>query len=124
VSWMFPGATGKPIRLQLLADRHVCAAFKAVGVPWKGWYAFRRGAATYLLLDMGLGFDEVRAILRHDIRSKVLEKQYAAEVAKRAAQKKQVLAIGAKIDAGFTQRKTDQKALQIAAAQDVPSMVN
>jgi hypothetical protein len=79
---------------------------------------------TYLLLDMSLSFDDVRAILRHDPRSKVLEKHYAAVTAKRAAQKRQVLAIGQKIDNAFAQRKAEQEALLISASQTRSTMLN
>jgi integrase len=107
VGWMFPGQTGKPFRLHAFAARVMKPAFEKAGLQWKGWYAFRRGAATYLLLDLGLDFDSVRAILRHELKSKVLEKHYAAEQARRAAQKRVALAIGQRIDAQFAQREQE-----------------
>jgi hypothetical protein len=75
---MFPGQTGKPIRLHAFAARVMKTGFRKSRLTVEGWYAFRRGAATYLLLDLGLDFDSVRAILQHDLKSEVLEKHYAA----------------------------------------------
>jgi len=116
--WMFPGATGNPIRLSARAHRVMIPAFKRAGVKWRGFYALRRGATDYLLVDSGLSLDDARAILRHDPRSKVLEKHYAARVAQQNVQKRAALAIGKKIDAAFAQREAEQ----IASAQS--SVVN
>lgn len=108
MSWMFTGATGKPLRTSALGSREMKPAFERAGVEWRGFYALRRGASDYLLLDMQLEFDEVRAILRHDPKSKVLEKHYAAEAAKRGVQQRTVLAVGKKIDAAFALRQAEQ----------------
>ena len=116
MSWMFPGATGKPIRTSALGFRVMKDAFKRAGVEWRGFYALRRGATDYLLLDMQLEFDEVRTILRHDPRSKVLEKHYAAEAARRGVQQRTALAVGRKIDAAFAERE----AAQIARLSTLP----
>jgi len=110
MSWMFPGATGNPIRLNRHAQRVMKPAFKKLGIEWRGWYALRRGATDYLLLDMQLEFDEVRTILRHDPRSKVLEKHYAAEAARRGVQQRTALAVGRKIDTAFAAREAEQMA--------------
>jgi integrase len=112
-SWMFPGATGAPVRLDSVAERIMKPLCPKLHIEWRGWYAMRRGATDYLLLTLGLEFDEVRAILRHDPRSRVLEKHYAALAAQRGVQKRTVVAIGKKIDAAFTQRAlTEAAALQ------------
>ena len=110
MSWMFPGATGNPIRLNRHAQRVIKPAFKKLGIEWRGWYALRRGATDYLLIEMGLEFDDVRKILRHDPKSKVLEKHYAAEAAQRGVQQREVLAIGRKIDIAFAEREAEQMA--------------
>jgi integrase len=110
LSWMFPGATGKPIRTSALGSRIMRPAFQRAGVEWRGFYALRRGATDYLLLDMQLDFDEVRTILRHDPKSKVLEKHYAAEAARRGVQQRIALAVGKKIDAAFALRVAEQVA--------------
>jgi integrase len=110
VSWMFPGATGNPVVLAALARRTLKAAFEKAGVEWRGWYAFRRGATDYLLLTMGLEFDEVRAILRHDPTSRVLEKHYAAEASRRGVQQRIVVAIGKKIDAAWQKEEARKTA--------------
>ena len=106
-SWIFPGATGKPLRTSALGHRVMKDLFKRAGVEWRGFYAFRRGATDYLLLDMQLDFDEVRTILRHDPKSTVLEKHYAAEAAKRGVQQRKALSVGKKIDAAFALREAE-----------------
>jgi integrase len=97
VDWMFPGATGLPIRLSALAVRIVRPAFKKAGIKWKTWYGFRRGAGSYLL-RLGLSRAEVRSILRHDLNSKVLERHYANLEAEQAEQKRAVITVGNKIE--------------------------
>ncbi len=113
-----PWRDRNPIRLSALAHRVMIPAFKRAGVAWRGFYALRRGATDYLLVDSGLSLDDARAILRHDPRSKVLEKHYAARVAQQNVQKRAALAIGKKIDAAFAQREAEQ----IASTQS--SVVN
>jgi hypothetical protein len=46
--WMFPNSIGGAFDLDNLADRVIKPAFKANGLKWKGWHAYRRGLATNL----------------------------------------------------------------------------
>ena len=67
--WMFPNKIGGALDLHNLADRVIKPRFKANGLKWKGWHAYRRGLATNL---HGLGLPDIviQATLRHeDIRT-------------------------------------------------------
>lgn len=59
-------ATGPifPVDLDHMGRRTVKAAMKKVGLPWRGWHAFRRGLASNLF---ALGADDitVQRVLRH-----------------------------------------------------------
>lgn len=124
VAWMFPGETGNPIRLHALAERKLKAACEKVGLDWRGFYAFRRGATDWMLLDLGMEFDEVRAYLRHEPKSRVLEQHYAAEASKRGVQQRTVATVAAKIE----KRVAEQDAVLIAKYQQAsgskPPMLN
>jgi len=63
--WMFPNTIGGALDLDNLADRVIKPVFKANGLEWKGWHAYRRGLATNL---KGLGVPDtvIQAILRHE----------------------------------------------------------
>jgi integrase len=55
--------------LDNLADRILKPIFKANGLKWKGWHAYRRGLATNLH-ELGVPDIVIQAILRHeDIRT-------------------------------------------------------
>ena len=55
--------------LDNLADRVIKPRFKANGLKWKGWYAYRRGLATNLH-ELGVPDIVIQATLRHaDIRT-------------------------------------------------------
>ena len=62
---MFPNTIGGTLDLDKLADRVIKPVFKANGLKWKGWHAYRRGLATNL---HGLGVPDkvIQAILRHE----------------------------------------------------------
>jgi hypothetical protein len=96
-----------------LAERKLKAACEKVGLDWRGFYAFRRGATDWMLLDLGMEFDEVRAYLRHEPKSRVLEQHYAAEASKRGVQQRTVATVAAKIE----KRVAEQDALLIAKFQ-------
>jgi hypothetical protein len=52
-----------------VADRVIKPIFKANGLKWKGWHAYRRGLATNLQ-EIGVPDIVIQAILRHeDIRT-------------------------------------------------------
>lgn len=60
---------GGALDLDNLADRVVKPIFKANGLKWKGWHAYRRGLATNLH-QLGVPDIVIQAILRHeDIRT-------------------------------------------------------
>ena len=67
--WMFPNTIGGALDLDNLADRVIKPIFKANGLSWKGWHAYRRGLATNLH-ELGVPDIVIQAILRHeDIRT-------------------------------------------------------
>jgi integrase len=63
--WMFPNTIGGALDLDNLADRVVKPVFKANGLEWKGWHAYRRGLATNLH-ELGVPDKVIQAILRHE----------------------------------------------------------
>ena len=67
--WMFPNTIGGALDLDNLADRVIKPMFKANGLTWKGWHAYRRSLATNLH-ELGVPDIVIQAILRHeDIRT-------------------------------------------------------
>jgi integrase len=48
LGWMFPNTIGGALDLDNLADRILKPIFKANGLKWKGWHAYRRSLATNL----------------------------------------------------------------------------
>ena len=67
--WMFPNTIGGALDLDNLADRVIKPIFKANGLKWSGWHAYRRGLATNLH-ELGVPDIVIQAILRHeDIRT-------------------------------------------------------
>jgi integrase len=67
--WMFPNTIGGALDLDNLADRVIKPIFKANGLKWKGWHAYRRGLATSLH-KLGVPDIVIQSILRHeDIRT-------------------------------------------------------
>lgn len=63
--WMFGNTIGGAIDLDNLADRVIKPMFKANGLKWKGWHAYRRGLATNLH-ELGVPDKVIQAILRHE----------------------------------------------------------
>jgi integrase len=63
--WMFPNTIGGALDLDNLADRVIKPMFKANGLRWKGWHAYRRGLATNLH-ELGVPDKVIQAILRHE----------------------------------------------------------
>ena len=63
--WMFPNTIGGALDLDNLADRVIKPVFKANGMKWKGWHAYRRGLATNLH-ELGVPDKVIQAILRHE----------------------------------------------------------
>jgi integrase len=63
--WMFPNTIGGALDLDNLADRVIKPVFKANGLKWKGWHAYRRGLATNLH-ELGVPDIVIQAILRHE----------------------------------------------------------
>ena len=62
---MFPNTIGGALDLDNLADRVIKPVFKANGMEWKGWHAYRRGLATNLH-ELGVPDKVIQAILRHE----------------------------------------------------------
>jgi len=56
---------GGAIDLDNLADRVIKPIFKANGMEWKGWHAYRRGLATNLK-ELGVEDTTIQCILRHE----------------------------------------------------------
>jgi integrase len=63
--WMFPNTIGGALDLDNLAGRVIKPVFKANGLKWKGWHAYRRGLATNLH-ELGVPDKVIQAILRHE----------------------------------------------------------
>jgi len=63
--WMFPNTIAGALDLDNLADRVIKPMFKANGIEWKGWHAYRRGLATNLH-ELGVPDKVIQAILRHE----------------------------------------------------------
>ena len=63
--WMFPNTIAGALDLDNLADRVIKPVFKANGMKWKGWHAYRRGLATNLH-ELGVPDKVIQAILRHE----------------------------------------------------------
>ena len=61
---MFPSEKGTPISLNNVLDRKMLPKFRAAGLEWHGWHAFRRGLAINLH-RLGVPDKTIRAILRH-----------------------------------------------------------
>ena len=55
---------GAPLNMHNLANRSIKDKFKAAGIPWKGWHAFRRGLSTNLAA-LGVPPKIASSILRH-----------------------------------------------------------
>jgi len=62
---MFPNTIGGALDLDNLADRVIKPVFKANGLEWKGWHAYRRGLATNLH-ELEVPNKVIQAILRHE----------------------------------------------------------
>jgi integrase len=62
---VFPNTIGGALDLDNLADRVIKPMFKANGIEWKGWHAYRRGLATNLH-ELGVPDKVIQAILRHE----------------------------------------------------------
>jgi site-specific recombinase XerD len=62
---MFPNTIGGALDLDNLADRVIKPVFKANGLKWKGWHAYRQGLATNLH-ELGVPDKVIQAILRHE----------------------------------------------------------
>jgi hypothetical protein len=56
---------GGALDLDNLADRVIKPIFKANGMEWKGWQAYRRGLATNLK-ELGVEDTTIQCILRHE----------------------------------------------------------
>jgi integrase len=61
----FPNTIDGALDLNNLADRVIKPVFKANGLKWKGWHAYRRGLATNLH-ELGVPDKVIQAILRHE----------------------------------------------------------
>lgn len=57
---------GQPLNFHNLSARVIKPAFKSNDIPWKGWYAFRRGLASNLL-SLKVDPQVIAGILRHDV---------------------------------------------------------
>jgi integrase len=61
---IFRSDAGKPLNLDELAADVIRPVFKAAGLTWHGWHAFRRGLATNLH-RLGVPDKTIQAVLRH-----------------------------------------------------------
>lgn len=63
--FIFLNRVGGAIDLDNLSDRVIKPIFKANGMEWKGWQAYRRGLATNLK-ELGVEDTTIQCILRHE----------------------------------------------------------
>lgn len=62
--YVFSTPLGSWLRLGHYAEHHVIPMLERIGIPWRGWHAFRRGLATNLY-RLGVADKHIQAILRH-----------------------------------------------------------
>lgn len=72
--FVFRSSDGLPISLDGVERRVIRPALEAIGLPWHGWHAFRRGLASNLYV-MGAPDKVVQRILRHS-RPHVTKERY------------------------------------------------
>ena len=63
--WIFPNRVGGALDLANIAERVIKPVFKANGLDWKGWHAYRRGLATNLK-KLGVPDTTIQAVIRHE----------------------------------------------------------
>jgi integrase len=64
LGFVFRSNDGLPVSLDEVVRRVIRPALEAIGLPWHGWHAFRRGLASNLYA-MGAPDKVVQRILRH-----------------------------------------------------------
>lgn len=64
LGFVFRSSDGLPISLDRVERRVIRPALEAIGLPWRGWHAFRRGLASNLYA-MGAPDKVAQLILRH-----------------------------------------------------------
>jgi len=74
LGFVFRCSDGLPISLDIVQRRVIRPALEAIGLPWRGWHAFRRGLASNLYA-MGVPDKAVQCILRHS-RPHVTKERY------------------------------------------------
>jgi integrase len=74
LGFVFRSSDGLPINLDRVERRVIRPALEAIGLPWRGWHAFRRGLASNLYA-MGATDKVVQRILRHS-RPHVTKERY------------------------------------------------
>jgi Phage integrase family len=74
LGFVFRSSDGLPISLDIVERRVIRPALEAIGLPWRGWHAFRRGLASNLYA-MGAPDKVVQRILRHS-RPHVTKERY------------------------------------------------
>lgn len=81
--WIVISDFATPARLANIARREVKPLLKKTTMVWKGWYGFRRGAATVLSDDLNASEDQVRSILRHAANSQTARQHYIVREGKK-----------------------------------------
>jgi integrase len=74
LGFVFRSGDGLPISIDRVERRVIRPALEAIGLPWRGWHAFRRGLASNLYA-MGATDKVVQRILRHS-RPHVTKERY------------------------------------------------
>lgn len=74
LGFVFRSSDGLPISLDRVERRVIRPALEAIGLPWRGWHAFRRGLASNLYA-MGAPDKVAQLILRHS-RLHVTKERY------------------------------------------------
>ena len=71
--YFFRNSRGGPIDLTNIFDREIRPMLEGTGLSWKGWYGFRRGAAT-ILHDLGVPPEIACLVLRNS--EEVVKRHY------------------------------------------------
>ncbi len=109
--YFFKNSRGGPIDLTNIFDREISPKLEGTGLRWKGWYAFRRGAAT-ILHDIGVPPEVACLVLRNS--EEVVKRHYIKldkEMHKRKAMARLERAVGKQWEAFGKQFDQQQGAM-------------
>lgn len=109
--YFFKNSRGGPIDLTNIFDREIRPKLEGAELSWKGWYGFRRGAAT-ILHDIGIPPEIACLVLRNS--EEVVKRHYIKldrEMHKRKAMARLGRAVGKQWEAFGKQSERQQSAM-------------